>query len=94
MERLNDLHSNSELLRVKYGVQAVQQWDVFKNARGTRERSPQLSEIMTDTRTICESDTGQCNRSAMATPRHERTPFVIEVTSRPGKYELHTAASA
>ena len=25
----------------------------------------------------------------MDTPRHEGTPYLIEVTSRPGKYELH-----
>ena len=43
---------------------------------------------MTDTPTICQRDTGQRGRSAMDTPRHEGTPYLIEVTSRPGKYEL------
>ena len=56
--------------------------------RRSRERRSPVSEIVTDTPTICQRDTGQRGRSAMDTPRHEGTPFVIEVTSRPGKYEL------
>ena len=43
---------------------------------------------MTDTPAICQRDTGQRSRCAMVTPRHEGTPYLIEVTPRPGKYEL------
>ena len=57
--------------------------------RRSRERRPPLSEIVTDTPAICQRDTGQRSRSAMVTPRHEGTPYLIEVTPRPGKYELH-----
>ena len=56
--------------------------------RRSRERRSPVSEIVTDTPTICQRDTGQRSRSAMDTPRHEGTPYLIEVTSRPGKYEL------
>ena len=56
--------------------------------RRSRERRSPVSEIVTDTPTICQRDTGQRGRSAMDTPRHEGTPYLIEVTSRPGKYEL------
>ena len=58
------------------------------NRRRSRERRSPVSEIVTDTPTICQRDTGQRGRSAMDTPRHEGTPYLIEVTSRPGKYEL------
>ena len=58
--------------------------------RRSRERRSPVSEIVTDTPTICQRDTGQRGRSAMDTPRHEGTPYLIEVTSRPGKYELCT----
>ena len=56
--------------------------------RGSRERRSPLSEIVTDTPAICQRDTGQRSRCAMVTPRHEGTPYLIEVTPRPGKYEL------
>ena len=58
--------------------------------RRSRERRSPVSEIVTDTPTICQRDTGQRGRSAMDTPRHEGTPYLIEVTSRPGKYEMYT----
>ena len=61
----------------------------LKNGRRSRERRPPLSEIVTDTPAICQRDTGQRSRSAMVTPRHEGTPYLIEVTPRPGKYELY-----
>ena len=61
---------------------------LFWIIRGSRERRSPLTEIVTDSPAICQRDTGQRDRSAMDTPRHEGTPYVIEVTSRPGKYEL------
>ena len=60
----------------------------FRIRRRSRERRSPVSEIVTDTPTICQRDTGQRGRSAMDTPRHEGTPYLIEVTSRPGKYVL------
>ena len=59
----------------------------LENGRRSRERRPPVSEIVTDTPAICQRDTGQRSRSAMVTPRHEGTPYLIEVTPRPGKYE-------
>ena len=63
----------------------------FKFGRGSRERRTPLSEIVTDTPPIWQRDTGQPRRCAMVRPRHKGTPYVIEVTLRPGKYELHGA---
>ena len=63
----------------------------FKFGRGSRERRTPLSEIVTDTPPIWQRDTGQPRRCAMVRPRHKGTPYVIEVTLRPGKYELHSA---
>jgi hypothetical protein len=60
----------------------------FEFGRGSRERRTPLSEIATDTPPIWQRDTGQPRRCAMVRPRHEGTPYVIEVTLRPGKYEL------
>ena len=68
---------------------SVQKIDLgIRIRRRSRERRSPVSEIVTDTPTICQRDTGQRGRSAMDTPRHEGTPYLIEVTSRPGKYEL------
>ena len=63
----------------------------FEFGRGSRERRTPLSEIATDTPPIWQRDTGQPRRCAMVRPRHEGTPYVIEVTLRPGKYELLAA---
>lgn len=65
----------------------------FEFGRGSRERRTPLSEIATDTPPIWQRDTGQPRRCAMVRPRHEGTPYVIEVTLRPGKYELLGAQS-
>ena len=72
-------HSGAVLARQRIGIR-----------RRSRERRSPVSEIVTDTPTICQRDTGQRGRSAMDTPRHEGTPYLIEVTSRPGKYELRS----
>ena len=69
------------------GQPALQRKGIVFRRRSRERRSP-VSEIVTDTPTICQRDTGQRGRSAMDTPHHEGTPYLIEVTSRPGKYEL------
>ena len=63
----------------------------FEFGRGSRERRTPLSEIATDTPPIWQRDTGQPRRCAMVRPRHEGTPYLIGVTLRPGKYEMHGA---
>ena len=54
--------------------------------RRSRERRPPLSEIVTDSPPIWQRDAGQPSRCAMVRPRHGGTPYLIEVTSGPGKY--------
>ena len=54
--------------------------------RRSRERRSPLSEIVTDTPPIWQRDAGQPSRCAMVRPRHGGTPYLIEVTSGPGKY--------
>ena len=62
--------------------------------RRSRERRPPLSEIVTDTPPIWQRDAGQPSRCAMVRPRHGGTPYLIEVTSGPGKYtNAHTRKS-